>query len=160
MAYRGRGRGRGRYFRYAKQGPFELFPDVDLPDIKNEVEETSLVCQIWKFESYWKVSPYYLEETTSKSEHKMPEVERFSDRNKPKNKVTRDSLFQTLEVRNFPLELTAGMKGSQGQRSRKKARWNPDIGMQKMFEMFQLKVKTGFMVIHYLVVDAFTNAGG
>ncbi|XP_015886237.2 uncharacterized protein LOC107421502 isoform X2 [Ziziphus jujuba] len=142
MAYRGRGRGRGRgyggggSFGYAKQEPFELFPDIDLPDIKKVNEEENLVRRIVKFENYWKVSPYYLEENTSKKTQSIG-IERFSDKTKPKATITRDSLLQILELQKFPLELTSGSKGLQRQSIRKKVRWNPDIGLQNMFEKYE-----------------------
>lgn len=48
---------------------FVHLQDADLPDIKKVNVEENLVRRIVKFENYWKVSPYYLEEITSKSEH-------------------------------------------------------------------------------------------
>ncbi|KAH7518592.1 hypothetical protein FEM48_Zijuj09G0187700 [Ziziphus jujuba var. spinosa] len=115
---------------------FVHLQDIDLPDIKKVNEEENLVRRIVKFENYWKVSPYYLEENTSKKTQSIG-IERFSDKTKPKATITRDSLLQILELQKFPLELTSGSKGLQRQSIRKKVRWNPDIGLQNMFEKYE-----------------------
>ncbi|KAH8514423.1 hypothetical protein H0E87_007306 [Populus deltoides] len=69
MAYRGRGRGRfggGGGFSYARQEPFDLFPEIELPDPKNVKEERALVVWNSRLTNYFKSSPCYLEEIVSK----------------------------------------------------------------------------------------------
>ncbi|XVF86721.1 hypothetical protein PTKIN_Ptkin18bG0064800 [Pterospermum kingtungense] len=142
MAYRGRGRGRGGwrggFSGYFKPEPFELFPDVELPDIKGVPEEKTLVVWNSRLQNYWKASPYYLEETVSKKSQSM-DIERFSDWGKPKKSSKRDSLDQILQLQshNFPKELIGDSR--KAHRSAKKMRWNLDSGLQKldMFEKFE-----------------------
>ncbi|KAG6621172.1 hypothetical protein I3842_Q030100 [Carya illinoinensis] len=71
MAFRGRGRGRGYGgaggYGFAKQEPFELFPDIELPNIKSVHKEETLVRESVKLQNFWKASAYYLDETVSKS---------------------------------------------------------------------------------------------
>ncbi|PQM36857.1 DNA-directed RNA polymerase III subunit RPC7 [Prunus yedoensis var. nudiflora] len=144
MAYRGRGRGGfgggGGGFGYATQVPFELFPDIDLPNVKGildpdkkiyqgKSEEENLVNQSRKFQKIWKGSPFYLEQTTSK-ERQNTEVERYSDRLKPKTTIRRGALFDILELKGFPQELTGGSRAQQP--GRKRVRWNPDSELQKL----------------------------
>uniref|UniRef100_A0A2N9GIK2 DNA-directed RNA polymerase III subunit n=1 Tax=Fagus sylvatica TaxID=28930 RepID=A0A2N9GIK2_FAGSY len=126
MAFRGRGRGGfggGGGFGYAKQEPFVLFPDIELPNIKSVTIEKSLVLADNKLQNFWKDSAYYLEETVPKKSQST-DIERYSARKKWKTPVTRDSLSQILEVKRFPRELIGGWKGQQP--SRKKVRWNPE----------------------------------
>ncbi|KAK7842155.1 hypothetical protein CFP56_014251 [Quercus suber] len=153
MAFRGRGRGRGYGgggggFKYAKQEPFELFPDIELPCIGSVIKEESdkkkgetdqkgksltreetLVSTGMRLQIFWKSSAYFLEETVPKKSQSM-DIERYSDRTKPRTKVTRDSLSQILVVKRFPQELIGGWKGQQP--SRKKVRWNPESDLQKL----------------------------
>nr|XP_023925239.1 uncharacterized protein LOC112036640 [Quercus suber] len=152
MAFRGRGRGRGYGgggggFKYAKQEPFELFPDIELPCIGSVIKEESdkkkgetdqkgksltreetLVSTGMRLQIFWKSSAYFLEETVPKKSQSM-DIERYSDRTKPRTKVTRDSLSQILVVKRFPQELIGGWKGQQP--SRKKVRWNPESGLMR-----------------------------
>ncbi|GMY32632.1 DNA-directed RNA polymerase III subunit RPC7-like isoform X1, partial [Fagus crenata] len=132
MAFRGRGRGGfggGGGFGYAKQEPFVLFPDIELPNIKSVTIEKSLVLADNKLQNFWKDSAYYLEETVPKKSQST-DIERYSARKKSKTPVTRDSLSQILEVKRFPRELIGGWKGQQP--SRKKVRWNPESGLEKL----------------------------
>ncbi|KAB1210451.1 hypothetical protein CJ030_MR6G010747 [Morella rubra] len=178
MAFRGRGRGRGYGggggYGFAKQEPFELFPDIELPDIKSVPKEETLVRESAKLRNFWKASAYYLEETVSKRgmdigqqsvdflaitldmvaaesqkwlldsfgvyfmssifsmnlNSQSTDIERYSDRSKPKTTITRDSLSQILELKKFPRELIGGSRGQQP--SRKKVRWNPESELQKL----------------------------
>jgi DNA-directed RNA polymerase III subunit RPC7 len=146
MAFRGRGRGRGRGFGggfgygFAKQEPFELFPDLELPKIPTvSKEQEALVIEQRRLENFWKTSPYFLEESTSKesifsdSFHKKrqsDDIERYSDRKMQNNKIVRDSLSQYLVLSRFPKELVEDSKGKQP--SRKRARWNFDSELQKL----------------------------
>ncbi|XP_030973779.1 uncharacterized protein LOC126688495 [Quercus robur] len=153
MAFRGRGRGRGYGgggggFKYAKQEPFELFPDIELPCIGSVIKEESdkkkgetdqkgkgltreetLVSTGMRLQIFWKSSAYFLEETVPKKSQST-DIERYSDRTKPRTTVTRDSLSQILVVKRFPQELIGGWKGQQP--SRKKVRWNPESDLQKL----------------------------
>lgn len=155
MAYRGRGRGGfgggGGGFGYATQVPFELFPDVDLPNVKGildpdkkinqgKSEEENLVNQSRKFQKIWKGSPFYLEQTTSK-ERQNTEVERYSDRLKPKTTIRRGALFDILELKAFPQELTGGSRSQQP--GRKRVRWNPDSELQKLDLFEKLEQRQG-----------------
>ncbi|KAJ4849435.1 hypothetical protein Tsubulata_007286 [Turnera subulata] len=122
---RGRGRGRGRFgggFGYAKQEPFVLFPEIELPDAKAVKVEKFLVLQNSRLQRFWRSSPYYLEETVLKKGQNM-DIERYSDRKKPKTTWERDSLDQILQFgcQNFPKELEGGLNVV---RRRKKVRWN------------------------------------
>ncbi|ONI36355.1 hypothetical protein PRUPE_1G582300 [Prunus persica] len=138
MAYRGRGRGGfgggGGGFGYAIQVPFEVFPEVDLPNVKGIFdpekkvnkglsEEENLVNQSLKFQKIWKGSLFYLEQTSSK-ERQNTEVERYSDRLKPKTTIRSGPFFVILELKGFPQELTGGSRAQQP--GRKRVRWNPD----------------------------------
>ncbi|KAK9991619.1 hypothetical protein SO802_026604 [Lithocarpus litseifolius] len=148
MAFRGRGRGGRGYggggggFKYAKQEPFELFPDIELPCIgssvtkggtdqkgKSMTREETLVSTGMRLQIFWKSSAYFLEETVPKKSQSK-DIERYSDRTKPRTTVTRDSLSQILVVKRFPQELIGGWKGQQP--SRKKVRWNPESDLQKL----------------------------
>ncbi|KAB2629071.1 DNA-directed RNA polymerase III subunit rpc31-like [Pyrus ussuriensis x Pyrus communis] len=128
MAYRGRGRGGfsgGGGFGYAKQEPFVLFPDIDLPHQKTDAvtEEENSINQTRKFQKIWKGSPYYLEQSTS-NERQNADVERYSDRSKPKTTIRRGSLFSILELKGFLQELTEGSRVQQP--GRRRLRWNPN----------------------------------
>ncbi|KAG6657231.1 hypothetical protein CIPAW_04G075800 [Carya illinoinensis] len=46
--------------------PFELFPDIELPNIKSVHKEETLVRESVKLQNFWKASAYYLDETVSK----------------------------------------------------------------------------------------------
>ncbi|XP_048130009.1 DNA-directed RNA polymerase III subunit RPC7-like isoform X2 [Rhodamnia argentea] len=147
MAFRGRGRGRGRFgggggTSFAKQEPFVLFPDVDLPAVRDvSKEERALVVWSSRLQNFWKSSPYYLEETIS-SASQSTDIERFSDREKIKAKPTRDSFMQFLDANasNFPRELVADTREEQ-RRKRRKVQWNPESGLQKLdlFEKLEQK---------------------
>ncbi|XP_041009141.1 DNA-directed RNA polymerase III subunit RPC7-like isoform X1 [Juglans microcarpa x Juglans regia] len=133
MAFRGRGRGRGYGgaggYGFAKQEPFELFPDIELPNIKSVHKEETLVRESVKLQNFWKASAYYLDETVSKNS-RSTEIERYSDMTKPKTTITRDSISQILELKRFPQELIGGSKGQRP--SQKKVRWNPESELQKL----------------------------
>lgn len=135
MAFRGRGRGRGGgggAFQYAKQEPFELFPEnVTLPSVSDMPEERSLALRNNKFLNYWKASPFYLEENVMKKVQRT-EIEKFSDRSKSNSTLKRDSLAQILQLtsRNFPEELVEGFKGKL--QTKRKVQWNPGSGLQKL----------------------------
>lgn len=45
------------------------FQDAELPNIKGVIVEENLVRRSLKLQNFWKASPYYLEETKSKSEY-------------------------------------------------------------------------------------------
>ncbi|XP_022154143.1 ribosomal L1 domain-containing protein CG13096-like [Momordica charantia] len=136
MAFRG-GRGRGRgggggAFQYAKQEPFELFPEnVTLPSVSDVPEEKGLVICNSRLLNYWKASPFFLEENVLKKMQRT-EIEKFSDRSKLNSTLKRDSLAQILQLtsRNFPEELVEGFKGKL--RNKRKVQWNPESGLQKL----------------------------
>jgi DNA-directed RNA polymerase III subunit RPC7 len=148
MAFRGGGRGRGRRrgfgggsgCGFAKEEPFEFFPEIELPKIPTmSKEQEALVIEQRRLENFWKTSPYFLEESTSKesifsdSFHKKSQgvdIERYSDRKRPNNRIVRDSLGQYLVLSRFPKELVEDSKGKQP--SRKRARWNLDSELQKL----------------------------
>ncbi|KAA0059472.1 DNA-directed RNA polymerase III subunit RPC7-like isoform X1 [Cucumis melo var. makuwa] len=135
MAFRGRGRGRGGgggSFQYAKQEPFELFPEnVTLPSVSEMPEELALAMGQINFLKYWKASPFYLEENVMKKMQRT-EIEKFSDRLKMNSTLKRDSLAQIIQLtsRNFPEELVEGFKGKL--RTKRKVQWNPESGLKKM----------------------------
>ncbi|MED6126864.1 hypothetical protein PIB30_082600 [Stylosanthes scabra] len=143
MASRGRGRGRGggggRFgmIRWAKEVEFELFPeDVTLPSNKVNSDDTlmkDLLRRNARLQNYWKASPYIVEET---GENKRMHVERFSDRNK--TTFTRDCLSQILVFKEFPKEL---VRGTARRPSRKKFRWNPETGENRLDFFEQLEKK-------------------
>ncbi|RXH75891.1 hypothetical protein DVH24_042678 [Malus domestica] len=155
MAYRGRGRGRGGFsggggFGFAKQEPFVLFPDIDMPipkgisDVQQKtdavIEEENLINQTRKFQKIWKDSPYYLEQNTS-NERQNEDVERYSDRTKPKTTIRRGSLFSILELKGFPQELTGGSRVQQP--GRKRVRWNPNSELEKLDLFEKLEQRQG-----------------
>ncbi|KAL2341850.1 hypothetical protein Fmac_009790 [Flemingia macrophylla] len=137
MAGRGRGGGwrggRGGWggSSYAAQVPFVPFPeDVTLPEVKiGDIDASTKKLLNWsyKFQNYWKASPYVLEERTSKKRQSM-HITRFSD--KKSNDFTRDSLSQVLMFNQFPQELVQG--ASKQMSRRKKFRWNPESGINKL----------------------------
>ncbi|KAK9149409.1 hypothetical protein Scep_008166 [Stephania cephalantha] len=137
----GGGRGRGG-FRFAKSEPFVLFPeDVELPDINNVTEEKNLVYWNWKLQTYWKSSPYYLQEPVS-TENQETDIERYSDRGKRKSPAKQDPLSYYMKLTSdyFPLELIHG--SNQVQRDPRKVRWNPEAGLQKLDFLEKLEQKS------------------
>ncbi|XP_073264392.1 uncharacterized protein [Populus alba] len=145
MAYRGRGRGRfggGGGFSYARQEPFDLFPkillfqEIELPDPKNVKEERALVVWNSRLTNYFKSSPCYLEEIVSKEIQSM-DIERFSDRGKPRITSERDSLDQFLQLtsKNFPKELIGGLNRK---RPNKKVKWTADLRKLDDYEKREL----------------------
>lgn len=149
MAFRGRGRGRGGYgrggvggFGIAKQEPFVLFPDIELPDVSSVPEEKNLVIRNARLQNYWKSSPYYLEDIVPRKSQST-DIERFSDRVRLRTTLKRDPLEQILRLTsdNFPLELLQGMKGAT--HNKRKVRWNPESDMQKLelFEKLEKKLE-------------------
>lgn len=146
MAFRGRGRGRGQGGMgggYVKQEPYILFPeDVTLPDINGVTEEKMLVYWNNRLQNYWKSSSYYLEEAAlAKSEDN--EIERYSDRGKPRGRAKRDPLTYHLKLTPayFPRELIQGARCVQ--HDQRKARWNPESGLQKLDMLEKLEAKYG-----------------
>ncbi|KAL6335738.1 hypothetical protein AAG906_039501 [Vitis piasezkii] len=172
MAFRGRGRGRGGYgrggvggFGIAKQEPFVLFPDIELPDVSSVPEEKNLVIWNARLQNYWKSSPYYLEDIVPRKSQST-DIERFSDRVKLRTTLKRDPLEQILRLTsdNFPLELLQGLQAEQlirfflirnlytelkdcslhielpgmkgATHNKRKVRWNPESDMQKL-ELFE-----------------------
>ncbi|CAN1168489.1 hypothetical protein LINPERHAP2_LOCUS27842 [Linum perenne] len=127
MSY-GRGRGRGGRWggrqQNAKQEPYILFPEVELPDRKAVKEDKSLIAVYSRFQAFWKASSYYLEDTVDSTPKKSLniEVERFSDSLKPKTTSKRGPLNEFLQLRSayFPKELVGGKKTA---RRLKKPRW-------------------------------------
>ncbi|KAG6780427.1 hypothetical protein POTOM_013284 [Populus tomentosa] len=147
MAYRGRGRGRfggGGGFSYARQEPFDLFPEIELPDPKNVKEERALVVWNSRLTNYFKSSPCYLEEIVSKEIQSM-DIERFSDRGKPRITSERDSLDQFLQLtsKNFPKELIGGLNKK---RPNKKVKWTADLRKLDDYEkrelMYEMRLYT------------------
>ncbi|TQD91319.1 hypothetical protein C1H46_023070 [Malus baccata] len=113
MAYRGRGRGRGGFsggggFGFAKQEPFVLFPDIDLPipkgisDLQQKtdavIEEENLINQTRKFQKIWKDSPYYLEQS-SLNGSRVQQPGRKRVRWNPNSGLEKLDLFEKLEQR-------------------------------------------------------------
>ncbi|XVF26868.1 hypothetical protein REPUB_Repub14bG0056700 [Reevesia pubescens] len=155
--YRGRGRGRGfgggGFSGFLKPEPFELFPDVELPDIKGVLEEKTLVIWNSRLQNYWKASPYYLEHNVSKKSQSM-DIERFSDWGKPKNTSKRDSLYQILQLQshNFPKELIGDSR--RVQQSAKKMRWNLDSGLEKLdkFEKLEQVFEVNFPSMSHVYI--------
>ncbi|BBG96224.1 hypothetical protein Prudu_004973 [Prunus dulcis] len=119
MAYRGRGRGGfgggGGGFGYAIQVPFE---DVDLPNVKDyqPCSDASMLS----------------------AERQNTEVERYSDRLKPKTTIRSGALFVMLELKGFPQELTGGSRAQQP--GRKRVRWNPDSGPMRLILCFSVVI--------------------
>ncbi|KAI4311216.1 hypothetical protein MLD38_036126 [Melastoma candidum] len=145
MAFRGgRGRGRGFGHQHAKQEPFVLFPDVELPPIREVTnEEKNLVIWNSRLQNYWKKSPYYLIET-NKNVSQSIDIERYSDRQKPKANHARDSFLQYLELNpsNFPRELLPDSRIDRSKR-RRTVQWNPDSNLAKLdlFEKLEQKLQ-------------------
>ncbi|KAB5563916.1 hypothetical protein DKX38_003970 [Salix brachista] len=154
MAYRGRGRGRGRFgggggFSYARQEPFDLFPEIELPDPKNVKEERALVVWNSRLTNYFKSSPCYLEEIVSKEIQSM-DIERFSDRGKRRITSEHDSLDQFLQLtsKNFPKELIGGLPSEitryesnaclNRKRPNKKVKWTADLRKLDDYEKREL----------------------
>ncbi|KAM7254448.1 hypothetical protein ACFE04_003828 [Oxalis oulophora] len=141
---RGRGRGRGSWSGggYITPKPFELWPDVNLPEIiglkkedKELVKYNNRLCQ------YWKTSPYHLEETVAQKIEKSFDIERFADWEKPKTTSKRDSMFQFLQLqpRNFPKELVGDSKSQQ--RAPKRVRWTAEQDLAKLDKLEQKENK-------------------
>lgn len=153
MAFRGRGRGRGGFgrggggFRPAKQEPFVLFPDIELPDKRNLPKDMEVLQYNNKFRRYFRNSLYYLEDSLSDgiTEQENMGPERYSDRAKRGSGFGRGSLlssgFLMLEPGYFPLELIQGSKRKVG----RKVQWNPKQDLQKLdiLEQLELKEKHG-----------------
>ncbi|XP_048499687.2 uncharacterized protein LOC125491542 isoform X2 [Beta vulgaris subsp. vulgaris] len=102
MAFRGRGRGRGfggSDYKFAKQEPFVLYPDIELPDRNNVPEEKELAVHNHRLRNL-SHSPYNLGETASED---TVDIERYSD--KAKAKLTD---YIKLEHGYFPEELLEG----------------------------------------------------
>ncbi|GAV75921.1 RNA_pol_3_Rpc31 domain-containing protein [Cephalotus follicularis] len=142
MAYRGRGRGGGwggrgggggggGGYRFAKQEPYQIWPEVELPDVNDVKEEKNLMGLNWSLLRYWKSSPYHLEDSVTKK-RKSIDIERYSDWGKPKISGKRDALdqFLLLGSNNFPKELVGDSK--RGQPNPKKVRWNQDADLQRL----------------------------
>ncbi|GMH17638.1 hypothetical protein Nepgr_019479 [Nepenthes gracilis] len=138
MAFRGRG---GRWYRgggmrYFKQEPFELFPDIELPERRNVTEEEREIL-MWdlKLQNYWKTSPYNLDEEKSED----TDIERYSDRAKKRQRLSRQPLssYMNLEPGYFPRDLLPGVKSSGGQKIKLKQK--TDLQLDALFEKFEKK---------------------
>ncbi|GAB4839967.1 hypothetical protein Ancab_039634 [Ancistrocladus abbreviatus] len=135
MAYRWRGRGRGGYggrFRggVENQKPFTHFPeDAELPDQEDITAEVALVISCARLQNYWKTSCYVIEDKTSEKTE-CEDIERYSDRAKPRHRSRRESVsaYMKLESDYFPSELVQGIKSN----VRKKLKWKPNPGLDKM----------------------------
>lgn len=128
---------------YVKQEPYILFPeDVMLPDIKGVTEEKMLVYWNNRLQNYWKSSSYYLEEAAL-PKNEDNELERYSDRGKPRGRAKRDPLSYHLKLTPayFPLELIQGAR--RVQHDQRKVCWNPDSGLQKLDMLEKLEAKYG-----------------
>ncbi|KAL5722738.1 hypothetical protein ACHQM5_006220 [Ranunculus cassubicifolius] len=146
MAFRGRGRGRGGGMGggFAKQEPYILFPeDVTLPNIIGMTNEEKLLIR-WNegFRSWWGSSPYYLEEAGPTKREDI-DIERFSDRGKPKGRAKRDPLSNYLKLtpNNFPRELIQGSRRTQ--QDQRKVRWDLESGLNKLDHLEKLEAKIG-----------------
>lgn len=145
MAFRGRGRGRGfgrggNDFRHARQEPFVLFPDIELPDRRNIPRDDEVIRYNVKLRRYFRNSPYCLEETLTDEPESM-DIERYSDRAKRATRFGRGSLlssgFLMLQPGYFPVELVQGTKRRVG----RKVNWNPKQDLQKLDILEQLEEK-------------------
>ncbi|KMT14587.1 hypothetical protein BVRB_4g073570 [Beta vulgaris subsp. vulgaris] len=126
MAFRGRGRGRGfggSDYKFAKQEPFVLYPDIELPDRNNVPEEKELAVHNHRLRNFYRTSPYNLGETAS--EEDTVDIERYSD--KAKAKLTD---YIKLEHGYFPEELLEGT--SRTTCKEKKVQWNPERDLEKL----------------------------
>ncbi|KAI4369591.1 hypothetical protein MLD38_018016 [Melastoma candidum] len=143
MAFRGgRGRGRGFGHQHAKQEPFILFPEIELPSIREVTnEEENLVIWNSRLQNYWKKSPFYFVET-DKNMSQNVDIERYSDRQKLKAKLAHASFLQYLELNlsNFPREILPDSKIDRSKR-RRTVQWNPDTDLAKLdlFEKLEQK---------------------
>ncbi|KAK9673595.1 hypothetical protein RND81_12G177700 [Saponaria officinalis] len=145
MGSRGGGRGRGRGgggFRHAKQEPFVLFPDIELPAIdKDKIKgSTELVKLRLKLHGELKDLPYFLEETLTNDEDSVG-IERYSDKTKKRSGTHRVTLensgYMTLKPGFFPLELVQGAK----RRTGRKVQWNPTRDFKKLDKLAELEDK-------------------
>ncbi|GAB2293458.1 hypothetical protein Dimus_027658 [Dionaea muscipula] len=135
MSYRARGGGRGRGGRiYAKEESFPLFPSgVELPDRGNVKGDMALLRWQGRMTNYWKYSPYLIEQKSSEK-NEVVDIEKYSDRAKPKRRWMRESVsaFMKLERGYFPQELLEGVKSG----GIKKAKWKQDSDGKKLDMIF------------------------
>ncbi|CAN1836839.1 unnamed protein product [Linum perenne] len=96
MSY-GRGRGRGGRWggrqQNAKQEPYILFPEVELPDRKTVKVDKSLIAVYSRFQAFWKASSYYLEDTVDSTPKRKKTARRLK---KPRWAQALD-VFEKLE---------------------------------------------------------------
>ncbi|KAK9281892.1 hypothetical protein L1049_004799 [Liquidambar formosana] len=126
MAFRGRGRGRGYGrggrgyggggggFGFAKQEPFILFPDVELPDKNGVTEEKTLVIWNARLQNFWKSSPYYIEEKTSKSSRRVSGVQKEVQWNSESDMQKLD-FFEKLEQKDQGQDENRGKEKKEGE---------------------------------------------
>ncbi|XP_010428534.1 PREDICTED: DNA-directed RNA polymerase III subunit rpc31 [Camelina sativa] len=146
MSWRGRGRGRGRgggAADYGKPEPFEIFPDITLPDRKLISIDSQLVQSYNSFNRFWRNSPYHLGDGVLIRENESLDIERFSDSLKPKSKSNnKGSFYDFLVLRpdNFPKEL---LGDTRRERPVKRAKWSQEADLLKLdvFEKLEAKHK-------------------
>eukprot|EP00252_Welwitschia_mirabilis_P004789 TRINITY_DN15099_c0_g2_i1.p1 TRINITY_DN15099_c0_g2~~TRINITY_DN15099_c0_g2_i1.p1 ORF type:complete len:231 (+),score=79.49 TRINITY_DN15099_c0_g2_i1:157-849(+) len=132
MSFRGRGgRGGGRFGggrrpflpqirdeqgNIKKPGPPLLFPELkkDLPPLPNITEKDELlISKRRRILSFCQASPYFIEKPKKAADGVDAEIERYSDRYKPKKNIERPPLSSFLKLAEsyFPAELlTQGSK--------------------------------------------------
>ncbi|KAK4793609.1 hypothetical protein SAY86_024044 [Trapa natans] len=140
MAFRG-GRGRGRFGggqrSYAKEEPFVLYPEIELPSISKISSNDNRNFIMWKskFESFCKASPYYLGDGTSKYDpFANLDPERYSDKEKPKNKQSLPEFLQPT-VAHFPKDILEDSKWKLTKKG-KKMQLDADTDL-KRFDIFE-----------------------
>ncbi|GAB2228050.1 hypothetical protein Droror1_Dr00009880 [Drosera rotundifolia] len=139
MAFRGRGRGRGFGARpnYADQKSVPLFPeDVELPNPKYVQGDNALLAWHGRLASYWRSSPYLMEEKATDEKKELVDIETYLHRaTKSKRKWTKESAsaFLKLEPAYFPLELVEGVKA----RVNKKVRWKQIKDEEDVFRKYE-----------------------
>uniref|UniRef100_A0A1J3HGE7 DNA-directed RNA polymerase III subunit RPC7 n=1 Tax=Noccaea caerulescens TaxID=107243 RepID=A0A1J3HGE7_NOCCA len=153
MAYRGgrggRGRGRGGFgggtfeYRDTTAEPFEIFPEITLPNAKSISIDKELIKSYSQFQSFWKNSSYHLGDGVSKQKKEILDIEMYSDSLKPKKKANKTGSFYdflVLRPDNFPKEL---LGETRRERPVKRARWTQDADLQKLdlFEKLEAKYK-------------------
>ncbi|XP_051147995.1 uncharacterized protein LOC127263093 [Andrographis paniculata] len=145
MAFRGRGRGRGGFGRggFAKQVPFELFPEIeDLGTAEYSQDNLELIRWSSNLQKFCQTSsPYYYEDRTERLQKKQKQdIETYSSKNLGAT-YNRPPLWDFIKLDNdhMPAELARGE--NKGKRTNKKVRWNPESDFQKldMFEKLEQK---------------------
>ncbi|KAM0003307.1 putative DNA-directed RNA polymerase III, subunit Rpc31 [Helianthus debilis subsp. tardiflorus] len=123
MAFRGRGRGRGGFGQgsatFAKQEPYEIFPEIkEYPEINLKQKEEFKKLIVWgeDLKKFWVSSPYHLESSGQDSE-----------RNRGIRKAPLSD-FMTLTDDYVPAELAS----KNVKRSNKKVRWDPQSDLKRL----------------------------